>query len=210
MKINRQDGKEKSNITAPWLYEFAHDLEKGAYNNVDYLKNYFDSRTKSVKFDSIDEKMADIKDRVGFDLARKISQEVNNGSPVTASEKTSCGCTIPKPACSCKVKQAEYKHDARDVQLMGNILNYVKDMIKHEPHLDRATVVSRCRDEEGLGFGNLRINQAKFESYIDDCLSESDDKEKSELISYIPSEPLGEADAQDWEAEYYRHSKPEG
>jgi hypothetical protein len=211
MKVQRQgDIKEKSKITATWLYEFAHDLEKGAYNNVDYLKQYFDSRQKGKGFDSIDEKMADIKDRVGFDLARKISEEVNKNNKVTASNHSSCECSTPKTACGCKIKQAEYKHPEEDVRLMGNILSYVKDMVKHEPYLDRATIISKCRDEEELGFGRLSINQDKFKSFVDDLLSSNKSKNSSELVSYIPNEPFSESDANDWEAEYYKHSKPEG
>jgi hypothetical protein len=200
MKVNRQDSNEKNNITAPWLYEFAYDLEKGAYNNVDYLKDYFDGRKKDKSFKSIDEKMADIKERVGFNLARKISEEVNKDDKVTISEDS---------LKTVNIKNAEYKHSEKDIKLMDNIMRYVKDMVKHEPHLDRAIIIARCRDEDDLGFGRLRINLEKFYNWVDEQLEEASDKKDSELIYYIPSEPFGDSDTQDWEAEYYRHSKPE-
>ena len=198
MKINRQDSKEKNNITAPWLYEFAHDLEKGAYNNVDYLKDYFDSRKKEKSFNTIDEKMADIKERVGFDLARKISEEINKDDKLVAANTTESLKNI---------KTAEYKHEEKDIKLMANILKYVKDMIHHESDLNRAVILARCRDEHDLGFERLRINLEKFSKWIDEQL---EDTKELELISYIPSEQTSsETDVKDWEAEYYRHSKPE-
>lgn len=198
MKVNRHDSKEKSKVTAPWLYEFAYDLEKGAYNNVDYLKDYFDSRTKK-KFSSIDEKMADIKERVGFDLARKISEEINKDDKLTASQDLEAS----------NIKQAEHKHkhSDRDIKLMENILKYVKDMIRHEPHLDRAAVVARCKDETDLGLDKLRINFGVFHNWIDKKLEKANDKEP-ELVSYVPNEPLGEGDADDYRAEYYSHAEP--
>ncbi len=198
MKINRHNSKEKNEITVPWLYEFAHDLEKGAYNNVDYLKDYFDSRKKDKGFDSISEKMADIKERVGFDLARKISEETNKDTKITTS-KTSTPSSI---------KQAEYKHPEKDVALMANILKYVKDMIKYEPHLDRAIIIARCRDEVDLGLGRLRINLDKFYKWIDSELDKSSEKDGSELITYIPNEPMGVGDTDDYKAEYYSHGEP--
>lgn len=205
MKITRQNNQnEKSKITAPWLYEFAYDLAKNSYNNVDYLKDYFNSRKPNKGFNTIDEKMADIKDRVGFDLARKISEEVSKNNIIAAE---SCKC---QNSCSCTIKKAEYQHPEEDVRLMGNILNYIQDMIKHEPHLDRATIISQCRDEEGLGFNRLRINQEKLNNFIDDQLKIQNDKRKSNLVSYIPNDPFGDSDSQNWEAEYYRHSKPGG
>ena len=206
MKISRQDQKEKSKTTAWWLYEFAYDLEKNA-QNIDYLKDYLDKKLKSKQFNTIEEKLADIRERIGFDLARKITNEIEKLSQIkesTAAENCACNNSSSE-SCSCPVKTA-MKHPERDVEIMGNILNYIKDMVKHEPHLDSATIISRCKDEEGLRFGDIekRIDKGKLVSYINDL---ADSKVDGELAKYVPSDQL-DVSSEDDIAEYYNHAEP--
>lgn len=203
MKVNRQsDQKEKYNITSSWMYEFAHDLEKNA-QNVDYLRQYLDSRVKKKVFNTIDEKLADIKDRVGFDLARKISEETSKDFKVESSKKD-CDCN----SCGCQVKEAQDKssHSEKDLGLMSNILKYIQDMIKHEPYLDAATVIARCRKEDGLGFGQLRIDLSKLRTFIDAELKNHE--EKISPIFYVPSSTMNDGEAENLEAEYFNHALP--
>jgi len=206
MKINRHNSEEKNKITAMWLYEFAYDLEKNA-QNIDYLKDYINSKNKNKKFDSIDEKLADFRERIGFDLAQKIVNEMekSGGNIVEAG----CGCHTKIDSCECSVKSAS-AHSDRDVKIMNNILKYIKDMVGHEPGLDIITVISRCKREDGLLFNEMekKIDRDKLISYIKDL---TDSKTEVELISYKPEsiDTSLEDKYKDSVADYYNHAEPE-
>ncbi len=204
-KVYRCDEKKKetSNINVPWIAVLVAELEKKAAG-VDYLQQVF----QKGKFSSIDEKMADIKERIGFDLINKVSEELDKRDGVkTASEHHDCGCGGPKKACACDIKTAEYKHPEDDVSKMANILSYIQDMVKSEPHLDTLTVVSRCKDEENLKFDDLRINMSKLKEYIEENLQSVHSSDEPEVIVYMPQEPLSQGDIVDDVADYYRRTE---
>ena len=207
MKIERHSITEKNKTTALWLHEFAYDLEKNA-QEIDYLKDYFDKLHKNKIFGSIEEKLADIRSRVGLDLAIKLSNEIDKVNNITLTSTASSSCCGPT-TCSCTNKTAQAKHSERDIIVMGNILKYIQDMIKHEPHLDSAVIISRCRNEEGLRFNDLekKIDHGKLIKYINDLLGVHDPS-KLENISYTPSQSITEYDADDRIAEYYNHAEP--
>lgn len=201
-KVYRYEEKEKNKINIPWLAVFVADLEKQA-GGVDYLQHIFN---KQEKFSSIDEKMADIKKRIGFDLINKVSEELE-GSDVKTASKHGCGCGGPKTSCSCSTKTADYQHPKEDVDRMSNILKYIEDMAKSEPHLDTLTVISRCKDEENLKFSDLRINMSKLKDYIAEQLEASRGGDEQVAVVYVPQEPLSEGDVVDDIADYYRRSE---
>jgi hypothetical protein len=60
-KIKRVSNKESYKITCDWISDFADNLEKKA-NFVDRIKK----RNSVEKFSTIEDKMADIKTRVGY------------------------------------------------------------------------------------------------------------------------------------------------
>lgn len=201
MKIKRQDCYEQNKTSVFWLNEFGYDLEKNA-DHLDYLKLYLEKKYKTTNFKSIDEKLADIKDRVGFDLARKISDEI---------EKTSsaCACVVPKVKhsnCECKVKVANSVHSKDDVECMKNILSYIKSLVSHERHLSSIAVLERCKQEDGLKFNELPIDIGKLKDHIDKLLKQYD--VKSEKVTYHPPVSMHPSEAEDTVAEYYHHAEP--
>lgn len=208
MKISRQDIREsEDSSTALWLKEFAYDLEKNA--DVDYLRQYLSHRqNKSKKFNNIEEKLADLRHRVGLDLAIKISNEVDRQKTASA-----CGCEVPKKGCSCSIKVASenelHQHSKSDVETMDNILKYIRDMIHHEPNPDQAAVLNRCRNEDQLRFNELekKINIEKLLAYINSLIDEKTNS-KQELVGYTPTESFSEFEADDRIADYYSHAEP--
>lgn len=209
MKIERHGTKETNKTTAFWLHEFAYDLEKNA-QNIDYLKDYLNKLHKEKKFDSIEDKLADIRSRVGLDLAIKLSNEIDNiNNHVSLSSVVASSCCGTTHKCTCEVKTAQVHHSERDIMIMGNILKYIQDMIKHEPHLDSAVILSRCQNEEGLRFNDLekKIDHTKLRKYINDLLGVNNDSQL-ESVSYTPNKPLTEYEADDRVAEYYNHAEP--
>jgi hypothetical protein len=195
--INRTSEKEKYDITSDWLMVFAYELEKNAnlHNLIPLIHR--------KKFSSIEEKLADIKARIGFDLVSKFDQELNK----TSTEKTA-SCSMSKDSCSCgcSVKTAS-THSENDIKRMENILKYIKDVVQHEPHLDVAEILNRCRSIDELGFSYLKIDIFKLSKYIEDLLKKNAPN-KSNNVEYIPQDTQDLDTRIDYEADYYSHSKP--
>ena len=194
MKISRHDSHEKYNITASWLREFARDIQKEG-NRLDYLKDYFDSRKKNTRFNSIDEKLADIKDRVGFDLAHKISEEVSGDKRASASKiDTSMD------------KTAGVSSD-RAIEIMQGIMDYASDMIEDQSGLNSVIVLDNIKCVDGLCFDEIksRLNLDKFMEFLDYHIEQKNEKE--EAPSYVPMDPSNMDDAND-KADYYNHAEP--
>lgn len=196
MKIKRQkDLIETNKTTVFWLNDFAYELEKKAQQS-DYLKEYLDKRNKKT-FSSIEEKLFDIRNRVGLDLVKKVSNQIDLEHKDCATE------------CTCNVKNAS-SHSESEIKTMSNILKYISDMINSEPHLDAAIVLYRCKHEEGLGYRNLenKIDRGKLIKFINDKLIEKNPAGQGELVSYSPLKIDDEINSADRIADYYSHSEP--
>jgi len=198
-KIKRQDGViEQNGLMQDWLILFAHEFQKEGY--LENLKPV----VRRKHYISIEEKMADIKQRIGFDVVSKLTDELEDLSKQSQA-KGSCDCG---GGC-CEVKTATYKHSERDVKLMRNILSYIDDMAKAEPHLSSTAILSRCRDAEGLQFGSLRIDEEKLKSYVSDLLNKyGDDSVEDVRYERREDEPVSANSGLD-QADYYSHARPD-
>ncbi len=193
MSFNRTNEKETYNITSEWLSDFTNDFSRQA-QSMDYLKDYMNSRFKDKKvFSTIEEKIADMRDRVGLALMTTGAEEFE--------DKTASKNMTEKIA-----------HDKKDIERMTNVLSYIKQIVDSEPYLDYVSIVQKCKDEEGLKFSELQIDMAKLKSFIDKKIKEKDNKETVNTVSYKPrdmSNSLRDGDNQDDKmADYYRHATP--
>jgi hypothetical protein len=215
MKIKRQDQTETSKTTAFWLYEFAYDLEKQA-KNVDYLKEYLDKNYKKQnKFNTIAEKLAYYKEVIGFDLAQKITNEIEKTSS-TEKQAGDCGCKknckkCPSTCnckksdpCDCAVKTASV-NSSEDIQIMEGVLKYIRDMIKDQPHVDVIVVLNACKCIDKYHKISKRVDEKKLMNYINELLQSG--RTGGEMISYVP---LGQEsmDQENRIADYANHAEP--
>lgn len=229
MKIKRHGDQETNKTTAFWLYEFAHDLDKKAHN-IDYLKDYLDKQNKNKKFNTIEEKLADIKERVGFDLAVKVYNEIEKtSSKEVASSETGCGCKTPckkcgteckckKESCSCEIKTAAKKKKKakkdkisdEDIKIMQGILNYIEDMITHEPHLNPISVMEKCKKDDRLKYDHIHdvIDHDKLSEYINSLFSGKPSVTGEIQAVYVPTDSGDLVDPMDDIAAYYQHAVP--
>lgn len=187
--------KDKTKNKAFWLHEFMYDLEKNAHQ-IDFLKDYVNKNFNNKKeFLTIDEKLADIKHRVGFDLAVKVVNEMEK----TSTASSDCDCN---DSCRCKIKTAS---NESDVFVMGNILKYIREMTTAEPHLNSSVILSRCKEEPQLRYYEIesRIDSAKLLNYIKSLLKHP----KTESVNYISIDNDSNLDA-DNTADYYGHANP--
>lgn len=199
MKIKRQSYIEEYNTTADWLKDFARKLQKTSYN-IENLTNIRQMNETSKKYATIEEKMADIKARIGFD---KIQEMHNDLEVKTAAKDCDCGCGT----CDVKTATASQEYSEDDLKSMSNIIKYIQDMCKHEHEkLNTAIVISRCREEPGLRFDDLPINMEELTSFIKDILSKYNTEDAE--VSYIPrDDSLGQLDSNP-QAEYWSHAFP--
>jgi hypothetical protein len=165
--FRRTGDKESYKTTVDWLKDFESSIVKKAMGD-DSLQRLF---IKKEKFSTIDEKMADIKNRIGFDTLNKTS--------------------------------STNEHDKSDVQKVKNVLTYIRQVVKAEPHLDVLAIISRCRAEDGLAFEDLKLDFGKLKEFISSLL---DNKEVIQKVDYHKYE--SDVNATEDVAEYYLHSDP--
>jgi len=189
MKVSRQtDLQETNKITCDWLDQFARGLAKSA--NLEYLDPDKKATLENAsKFRTIEAKMEDIKTRIGFEkLMFHNKQEITATSIEFNNE----------------VKIAKIKHTPEDIAAMKQILEHIAKIMEHEPHLDATAIINRCRQEDGLRFLDLPIDVNKLRRAIDKKLSKD---ESAEIVNYVPTEPINSGEAEDTNADYYRHSE---
>tara|TARA_B100000131_G_scaffold320213_2_gene367776 strand:- start:96 stop:728 length:633 start_codon:yes stop_codon:yes gene_type:complete len=208
MKVSRQNIEESYPTTVSWISSFENSLLK----NADFISNI-----KSIlhnpdkKFSSVEEKLADIRERVGLDMVS------GDGSGNIGSKTSSASCSSEKStgskcsscstgnSCGCSSHGAESIHSQEDISKMKTILEFISDMIMSEPHLETSMVVSKCREDDDLKFDELNIDLDMLKEHIGKLIGkyrENDDV----AVKYVPYEPSQMEFSEDSEADYYRHA----
>jgi hypothetical protein len=199
MSFRRTDQEENYKVTADWLKDFADQFSKGA--------SFLDNIGKIVeptktKFGSIEEKMVDIRARVGFDSLATIRDE--DEKIATAS---CCKC-CEETGDPCKISTAS-EQDLKLKQVQA-VLNYIKSMIAEnpDPSLSTVAILEACRNHPSLNYLELQINEEMLKKAIDASLSS---KNKEHSVSYpVYTNPVKDVsnDFGDQSAEYFNHAFP--
>jgi len=187
-EIKRTNERETYSITVDWLSEFANKVASGSVP-----PSPFSSTAAKEKFATIEDKMVDIRKRVGFDSIKKISDKSLDDNKVAVSSKK-CNCS---EKCSCK--------DGDRIKSLNMILGYISDMITAEPHLLLVEVVARCKENKELNYDSTRIRQDKINKFIKK-LKNKTPKSESE-IRYMKNDNLSSHSSEDI-ADYYQHGLP--
>ena len=201
MKVNRHNTSESYNITVGWIDEFSRDLIKKS----DFIDNIKSIRYKR-RFSTTDEKMSDIKARVGFD---KINHKKRINTPlesvaVCSSEADNgekCSSCDAGSACGCSDVSGFSKED---LSRMTKIINFVANMINAEPHINEHQAIAKCRENESLGFDQVPIDMPVLREYINSLIGDYDGS--SDDGGYRLHEPSQSESSEDSEADYYSHS----
>lgn len=157
-KIKRQDSHESYKITTDWLQDFAQNFNKKSGANVDYLKEYLEKQRKIRKFNSIEEKLDDIKARLGFDLIQKLSSEAIDSKDITATAKIATASDNLE----------------KDKDLMMKILDFAKSVAEKESHLSVIEVLNKLRQvDQFFEFLNKRVDHTKLKDQIRKFLSKN-------------------------------------
>jgi hypothetical protein len=106
-EIKRTNEVERYNTTVDWLRDFINKVAKNAPPAPHSV-----SIASREKFATIEDKMQDIKARVGFNSLNKLSNN-SDKKVITSSEKCTCGKKDGK--CTCKKKsKVEKKINGKD------------------------------------------------------------------------------------------------
>jgi hypothetical protein len=180
MKVNRQKINEEYNTTVGWVNDFANNLQK----NADYLSNLRSIMNKREAFATIEEKMADLKDRAGFDLVKNIKTKEKQNIKSAKCGPTCCSEEAGKGKCgSCAEKHGR---ENQLIQTLNGILKYIEDFASDRPDISYGTVMSHCREHPKLGFDRVegKIDHRKFKSLVEKILNKhKNDPEEVEYIS---------------------------
>jgi hypothetical protein len=197
MKINRQNLTEDYTAcsTADWISDFSKNLEK----NADYLDNLKSIMKKRKDFSSIDEKMADIKDRAGFNLIK----DVDSGGPTkVASEVNPDNCSCGKNNCQ--------KCNPEIFKSLRMVIDYIKGLTEHRPEVGAQAALAACYEQPGLRLSNLmrQIDNKKFMDLIKKIIGDkSSENYTKDEVKYIPEEFSSEEDGAADLSDYWTHAQ---
>lgn len=199
MKITRQNTAESYNTTANWLKDFADSLKKDA-NFIDNFK-----KIKNTEFGSIEEKMADIRQRVGFDLIKTMKDEPSQVK--SASEK----CDHVKDESDteeCKVCKAKKVLDEEGLTILKNFVEYAIDFGKSRPDASIEAIIHECKRDPKLKFEKIEknINPKSLRKMLKTKLSKYR-KEKEDKVKYVSDETTSSSIQNDL-ADYVLHASP--
>ena len=167
IKISRvQQARESYNITADWLSDFSNSLTKEA-QIIEVFRNQ-----RSEKFATIEEKMEDMKKRVGF-------SNIENVKGASSIDKSAGECTECE---DCRSKRSN-KQDI--VSKLKSIINYVKETKKDRPDISHMQMIADCKELPEYKDISQKISYDKFKDYIINIVDENKQPYKGEIV-YVP------------------------
>lgn len=199
MKITRQNTSESYNTTVDWLKDFAESLNKEA-NFIDNFK-----KIKKMEFGSIEEKMADIKQRVGFDLIKTMKDEpAQIKSAAMKCDHVKDG-DLDKECNVCKAKKIL---DEDGMKILNNFVRYAIDFGKSRPEVSIEAILHECKRDPSLKFDKIEknINQKALRKMLKTKLSKYRKEDENE-VKYVSDDTASSAIQQDM-ADYILHAMP--
>lgn len=193
-EIKRTNETESYTTTADWLQDFINKMAKSSPPAPPTM-----ATASREKFATIEDKMKDIKARVGFGAITKITQESTPEIVVESAKK--CNCEKKNGKCTCPKKK---RFDKEKINSLKNILQYISDMIASEPHLLEPEIRSRCIENRELGFESLNIRPTKLKKFI--ARKRGAVPTASEVMYIKPD--VNRASSEEDIADYFRHGLP--
>jgi len=196
MKVTRQNINENYNITSGWVGEFAKSLEK----NADFLSNVKGVFKKRNAPKTIEEKMADIKQRVGYGIIKAD----NLAGPSNIKEAGDCStcCSGCESGASCST-EATSKDREELIRLMSQLLDYIKDFLTDRPELSTGAIIDHCRRHPELSWNILspKMDHNKLNNFINSKIK--DRSCGNEMVKYISYDTTG-SEPEDTTPEFMR------
>lgn len=176
MKVSRQNISENYNITSEWVSDFAKNLEK----NADFLSNVKGVFQKRNAPKTIEEKMADIRERVGYGLVKSNDNDSSKN-----------------------IKEAADEERVECIRLMSQLLDYIRDFLKDRQELSSGAVLDHCRRHPQLSWNILspKMDHNKLNDFINSQIKNRSCNK--ELVKYISHDTTG-SEPEDTTPEFMR------
>ena len=201
MKVSRQAVGESYSTTVDWISDFESGICKSS-NYLDRLKMVMKDR---ADFNTIEEKMADIRTRAGFDIIKDVNNTINSK---TASCCASCDTDSGScSSCSCGKRSCDPCRKAF-VEEIKSLLKYLSDFNKDRPEVGISAMLTHCRENPDLKFSQIesKVDSAGLRKLILEKLNlQHEDKD---IVQYVPGEQDSSSANTGQEAEYYGHASP--
>jgi hypothetical protein len=212
MKVKRQDISESYSTTVGWVKDFERSIHKDG-NFLEALRSRYD---KQNVFSSIEEKMSDLKERVGFDLITRPNADPANGIISTGGcgEESAggeeCGVCSSGNECPCDdgedSKESGHEFSEEHIAMAEKVLSYIRDAAQSSRNLPGKEIVNKAMDNLGsrLSGDDVGLNIDKLIEFTNDLINAESDRCDSSM-EYIDYEPSGSEDSNDV-ADYYDHA----
>ena len=217
-KVNRiKSEKESYKTTVNWL----NDFSKSA-NFQDRIKERRD-RPAVEKFSTIEDKMEDMKKRVGFSNLKNISASKSSCSHIN-KYAGGCGCEAPNCSCeevkmsdgsSCKICEKRNMIDSDEVlssirNQVESLLIYIENLISDRGYSTTAEVYGHCMSNPSLNFSSLskKVDPQLMENHMRKLFKKYK-KDDSMDIEYIPRDSIAAEslhDTDDMTPSYFKSS----
>ena len=186
-KISRVNQKESYNITVGWLNDFTKNLNKNA-QIIEIFRNQ-----NREKFATVEEKMSNLKSRVGFENIKGLKEE----SSLNVKKSTACGCS--------KCDKCDKRSDIKGK--LEKVIQYANAMLEDRgDELSSWQIISECRDLPLYKEIEANVSNEKFVNYIKDMVSEKNSTSKDSDFEYIsPSESHNWSDNEDMAVSYMKN-----
>ena len=185
MKVTRVDQKESYNITSEWINDFSNKLLKQSGIIEIHRRN------SREKFATIEDKMADMKKRVGFDKVKDIaSNNLDTRKSASACECDSCDtCSIETPR--------------PELATVKKILSYLIRVVKDRHSITFIQLIHDCRSLPEYGMVSNKISNKKLSDYAKKIIESYGSKDNSTSeIEYVPFHESYQFEMEDMKAPY--------
>jgi hypothetical protein len=203
MKVSRQNISERYNITSDWVSDFANNIDKKS----DYMDNLRVMVGQGREFSTIEEKMADIRDRSGFGIVKDVG--INTSEKKTASCCDSCNCSVESGSAESCGSLGCKPCKGRLVSKIRGLIDYLGERQKHRPELGVDNILSHCRENSDLNFHEIesKVDSGMLRGLLTDVLKL--EKKDTKEVKYTP-EDCETSDNADDMADYMRHAQTSG
>ena len=196
-KQKRIEEKESYPTTVSWLKDFTNKVAKEKAPPSPFIMT-----SSTEKFATIEDKMNDMKSRVGFGSIMKVTSK--SESPIVSESSKKCDCGKSGKKCTCNIDKSD-KEDKR-LKSVKNILNYIRQMMDSEKHLLCPEIMDRCRQNQDLGLESTGVREDKLMEFIENIRKKTAPEDV--VVVYNSPNSNETFDFSGDIAYYYRHSTP--
>jgi hypothetical protein len=195
--IKRIEEKESYPTTVGWLKDFTNKVAKEKAPPSPFIMT-----SSTEKFATIEDKMNDMKSRVGFASIMKVTSK--SDSPIVSKSSKKCDCGKSGKKCICNSSGSE--KEAIRLKSVKNILDYIRSMMENEKHLLCPEVMDRCRQNQDLQLDSTGVREDKLMEFIEKIIKKT--APGAVAVTYNSPNSNETFDFSGDIADYYKHSTP--